>query len=291
MEKAEEWFERILKVGLTPGLMPYTSLVSGHCRLQNFEKAESWLKRSREAGLPSDSVMYSALIDGYANEGSAKSMKRAGELFEAMISSGVRPNPRVAVKLLREHAKRGDLVEATHYADRMEASGLKVGRSEYLHLLKACTLSSVNDRASVAEKLLRQMVADGFPPDDAMLQKLEPLLGRRGREICKKTSSTSPSAKSRPAKKQSKATTAALADLLGAAKKRRPEAEQPVPSRWSERCGETVKLLQAGTLSQEAIFVLPTWRCVGRHTTAPLRFRPLWSSFVQSRKRDRKDFL
>eukprot|EP00439_Symbiodinium_sp_Y106_P011634 s5780_g1.t1 len=171
----------------------------------------------------------------------------------------------VALLFSTKLPKWGDLVEATRYADRMEASGEKVGRSEYLHLLKACTLSSVNDRATlpgnrsvlrgsllvlivtvrfrfvfrsmhVLEGLKRrhegrQMVADGLD------------LSAGFQEQSNKSSSKSPSAKSRPAKKQSKATTAALADLLGAAKKRRTEAE-PVPARWSERCGETVKLLQ-----------------------------------------------
>ncbi|KAK1402323.1 Pentatricopeptide repeat-containing protein [Heracleum sosnowskyi] len=103
--------------GCLPDVVSYNILINGFCRIGNVVRAYELLREIQSQDqFPPDIVSYTSVISGYCRQGE---MDKASNLFDQMISRGIKPNLVTFNAVIDGFGKTGDMTSALSMYARM----------------------------------------------------------------------------------------------------------------------------------------------------------------------------
>ncbi|CAA7043030.1 unnamed protein product [Microthlaspi erraticum] len=145
LEKAETLITDGIKLGVSPDVVTYNTLISGYCRFVGVEEAYAVTRRMRDAGIRPDVATYNSLIAGAARR---LMLDRVLYLFDEMLEWGIYPDLWSYNTLMCCYFKLGKQEEAFRvlYKD-LNLAGLSPGPDTYNVLLDALCKCGYVDEA------------------------------------------------------------------------------------------------------------------------------------------------
>jgi pentatricopeptide repeat protein len=147
--------------GLKMGLVTYSAILKGYCQKNLLDEAfELFNNMTKTTDLEPDEIMYNTLLDGCARQGL---YVRGMEVFQKMISSGVRPS-NYTLSVLVKLCNRGKKLEkAFEICDELSSKyGIRLNVHVLTNLVQACIQHHDLPRAM---DQLELMVKDRVRPD------------------------------------------------------------------------------------------------------------------------------
>jgi len=147
--------------GLKMGLVTYSAILKGYCQKNLLDEAfELFNNMTKTTDLEPDEIMYNTLLDGCARQGL---YVRGMEVFQKMISSGVRPS-NYTLSVLVKLCNRGKKLEkAFEICDELSSKyGIRLNVHVLANLVQACIQHHDLPRAM---DQLELMVKDRVRPD------------------------------------------------------------------------------------------------------------------------------
>ncbi|KAG2264008.1 hypothetical protein Bca52824_071087 [Brassica carinata] len=152
IEKAETLITDGIRLGVSPDVVTYNTLITGYCHFVGIEEAYAVTRRMRDAGIRPDVATYNSLIAGAARR---LMLDRVLYLFDEMLEWGLYPDLWSYNTLMCCYFKLGKQDEAFRvlYKD-LRLAGLSPGPDTYNVLLDAlCKCGYVDD----ALEMFREM--------------------------------------------------------------------------------------------------------------------------------------
>jgi pentatricopeptide repeat protein len=150
--------EDMLKLGLQPNLITYSTIAKGYCQENKFDQALEVVNNMKATtAFRPDEVLYNSLLDGCARKGL---YDRGMTLFAEMQEEGVRPS-NFTLSVLVKLSSRGKGLEATFtLVEQLKAQfGLRPNTFVYSNLVHACVTHKDFHRAvQVLDQMLRERV-------------------------------------------------------------------------------------------------------------------------------------
>ncbi|KAJ3705792.1 hypothetical protein LUZ61_009497 [Rhynchospora tenuis] len=160
-EAAAMVFDKMPKLGCTPDVISYNTLIKGYCSAGKISSATELLEKMiGEWGEYKPSVItFSTVIDGLCKEGA---VNKAFDLFEQMRSLGVLPNTVTYSTLINGLCKQGAIEKALKLLDCMASKGLEPNVVTYNTLVDGlCKKRLLEDPG----KLLQYIIYKGHKPN------------------------------------------------------------------------------------------------------------------------------
>ncbi|XP_078153129.1 pentatricopeptide repeat-containing protein At5g03800-like [Carex rostrata] len=152
-------FNKMPKLGCTPNVISYNTIIDGLCKEGTISKAFSVFEKMLSVGIVPNVVTYSSLIDGLCKEGA---ISKAFSLFERMLSEGIVPNVVTYNSLINGLCKEGETQKAETLLSYMISRGLEPNVVTYTTLVDGLCKNGLLDKAV---ELLQSMVSKGHDPN------------------------------------------------------------------------------------------------------------------------------
>ncbi|KAJ4818257.1 Pentatricopeptide repeat (PPR) superfamily protein [Rhynchospora pubera] len=160
-EAAAMLFDKMPKLGCTPNLISYTTLIKGYCSAGKTSSATELLQKT--IGEPGefkvDTVAFSTVIDGLCKDGA---VSKAFHLFEQMHSLRVLPDTVMYNTLINGLCKQGAIQKALLLLDCMASKGLQPNIVTYNTLVDGLCKKGLLENPG---KLLQYIIYKGHKPD------------------------------------------------------------------------------------------------------------------------------
>lgn len=171
------WLEEMVASPYRPNVFSFNAVIAGFAKRGFAAEAAGWLAKMLSLGLRPNVVSYTAVIDGCAKAGDPKEAER---WFDEMLERGIEPNSHSYNALINSYARLGDTEGATQWLERMRAA-MPPDEISYNSALHSCANARPPDAAE-AERLFREMRADGLPPTASTLSALGLAVGGKRRD-------------------------------------------------------------------------------------------------------------
>jgi len=151
----------------TPDLVTYSVLIKALVDQHDLTRALALVEDMHAAGHHPDDIIVTHLLEGcrYANNHAL-----GKKIFQAMLSSGVKPSEYTLVTMLKLHGRCGALKEAYDLVANWESKhGGKPSVIHYTCLMSGCMRAKHYDQAWAAYELMR---SHGVTPDETALSTL-----------------------------------------------------------------------------------------------------------------------
>lgn len=160
--KAEEWFARMIGVGIRPDAVSFNTVIKAHARNGDVVGAEQWLERARKHKVQLDSFGYNAVIAAAARAGDSAT---AEQWLRQMHKDGANPDVVSFNSVINARAKLGDATRAVKLIDMMCESGVEPDVVTLGVVVHACAKAG---DAHLAEAVFHRIVARGQVKPDAI---------------------------------------------------------------------------------------------------------------------------
>ena len=132
MHEALILFHDMIKLGVLPNCITYSSLIHSFCGFGRWEEAKRFLFDMINAGISPDVCTYSALVDSLCKENKTQ---EAESLFGLMTKKGIRRNVVTFNSLISVWCKSGRWVEVTQLLEYMMDDGISADIVTYSTML------------------------------------------------------------------------------------------------------------------------------------------------------------
>ncbi|XP_022142513.1 pentatricopeptide repeat-containing protein At4g16390, chloroplastic [Momordica charantia] len=172
MEGAEKLFDEMLKRGVKPDNVTFSTVISCArlCSLPN--KAVEWFEKMPSFDCNPDDVTYSAMIDAY---GRAGNVDMAFSLYDRARTENWRIDPATFSTLIKIHGVAGNYDGCLNVYEEMKAIGIKPNLVIYNSLLDAMGRAK---RPWQIKTIYKEMIKNGFSPSWATYASLLRAYGR-----------------------------------------------------------------------------------------------------------------
>ncbi|CAL5329695.1 unnamed protein product [Camellia sinensis] len=117
VEKAIGFFNDMGSFGCLPDVITYNTLINGFCRVGEVDRGLELLREIQSGNTFSpDVVTFTSVISGYCKSGN---MELASNIFDEMVSSGIKPSLVTFNVLIDGFGKNGDMSSALNIYDKM----------------------------------------------------------------------------------------------------------------------------------------------------------------------------
>ena len=124
VDRADMWFNRMLKNGVAPDAKSYTILIQACAVSRDSTRANRCFQRMQVAGIMPNVVTFSHLISACAYEDDdPHSLEKAEGFWKSMEQAGVRPNNFTFMRLLKACANAGNPRRAAYFFNRSVEAG------------------------------------------------------------------------------------------------------------------------------------------------------------------------
>ncbi|KAK9089887.1 hypothetical protein Scep_028969 [Stephania cephalantha] len=154
----EEVFDEMLKRGVKPDNVTFSTVISCARACSLPEKAVEWFERMPEFGCSPDNVTYSAMIDAY---GRAGNVDMALRLYDRARAERWRVDVITFSTLIKIYGSSGNFDGALNVYEEMKALGVKPNLVIYNRLLDTMGRAK---RPWQAKNIYREMRSNGFEP-------------------------------------------------------------------------------------------------------------------------------
>jgi len=171
-DDAEAWLRKMEESRVAPNVVTFVGVVQACAKAKCPEEAASWLGKMRDLRVDPNEFVYSRVVQSFT---------RAGRLAEALriISEAERfgvPLQAAPYELaIIEMGKELQAEEAAGMLDHMKSRGLRASEPAYRYSIAACRETQ---NAGLAEKLLRDMLAENHVPNDYVVWNMHEILGQ-----------------------------------------------------------------------------------------------------------------
>lgn len=172
MESAEKLFDEMLKRGVKPDNVTFSTIISCArlCSLPN--KAVEWFEKMPNFDCNPDDITYSAMIDAY---GRAGNVDLAFSLYDRARTEKWRIDPATFSTLIKIHGVAGNYDGCLNVYEEMKAIGIKPNLVIYNSLLDAMGRAK---RPWQIKTIYKEMTKNGFLPSWATYASLLRAYGR-----------------------------------------------------------------------------------------------------------------
>jgi len=161
--RAGALLEDMVKQGIEPNLVTYSTILKGYCQENRLDKAFALMETMKKsASLKPDEMVYNTLLDGCARQ---KLYTRGMAVFKEMQDVGIHPSNFTLSVLVKLISRDKRLTEAFEVCDLMSSTyGFKLNVHVYNNLIQACFSHQQKDTAR-ALGVLQRMLGEGVRPD------------------------------------------------------------------------------------------------------------------------------
>lgn len=177
MQKAEEWYERMLSAGVTPDQETYAQLIAASVKSRD-DSTDKWFSKMMDSGLSPDSSVYKSLmmrslidrdpigvrqiLDWMVLKGisihrgsyniairafaEANEPEKAEEIYQRLLVAGRYPDERTFSFLIEARAQQGSMEKARAWLNEMLKAKLRPGFRSYAALVKGFALKGDVER-------------------------------------------------------------------------------------------------------------------------------------------------
>ena len=172
LEGAEKVFDEMLKKGVKPDNVTFSTMIS--CARMSFlpEEAVKWFEKMSSFGCDPDDVTYSAMIDAYGRAGNGD---MAFSLYDRARTEKWRIDPVTFSTLIKIHGQSGNYDGCLNVYEEMKAIGAKPNLVIFNTLVDAMGRAK---RPWQAKKIYQEMISSGFTPNWATYAALLRAFGR-----------------------------------------------------------------------------------------------------------------
>ncbi|KAF7067053.1 hypothetical protein CFC21_072972 [Triticum aestivum] len=157
LDEACEIAAGMLRYGVLPDYLTYSSLIQLLSTAKLPEKALYYLRKMQAAKMPIDCVPYSVVIDSFTKHGNLHMVEC---LFREMVTLGVHADAYVYSILIDTYAEAGNVQQAAAYFGLVTKAGLCESASIYNSLIKLYTKAGYLAEAQKTYKLLKSLDTD-----------------------------------------------------------------------------------------------------------------------------------
>lgn len=157
-QAVERVFEKMVKCGLKPNVVSYSTLVYAHAKAGKSLAAESCFRQMVQAGVKPNVVTYDALIISCVGTGN---FERIETLMQDMETDGVEATVTTYTTVLDACAKANDVARGEQWYERMQAKGIKPNVVTFTVMIDLC--ARIGDTQRAAAWLRRMLEAEVKP--------------------------------------------------------------------------------------------------------------------------------
>ncbi|CAN4114625.1 unnamed protein product [Withania somnifera] len=158
LDKAEKVFDEMLKKGVKPDNVTFSTIISCARQCNLPEKAVEWFEKLPSFGCEPDDVTYSVMIDAY---GKAGNVDMALNLYDRARMEKWRIDAVTFATLIRIYGAAGNFDGCLNVYEEMKALGVKPNMTVYNSLLDAMGRAR---RPWQAKNIYGEMLSNGFQP-------------------------------------------------------------------------------------------------------------------------------
>ncbi|KAG5240298.1 pentatricopeptide repeat-containing protein [Salix suchowensis] len=174
VHKARELLQMLLELGLKPDIFTFSSIIDGLCRAQLFDDALSCFGEMVEWGVSPNAVTYNILIRSLCLIGG---VGRSMKLLKNMRKDGISPDIFSLNALIQSFCRMGKVEKAEKIFVSMSTLGLIPDNYTYGALIKALFESG---RCDEAKKMFFAMEVNGCVPDSFTCKLISENLVKQG---------------------------------------------------------------------------------------------------------------
>lgn len=167
VERGKQILSVLVRRGVTPNVIIYTSLISLFSKGGQVEEASQMLQRMSSDGVMPNVRTFNCLINACVKDGRVLNGER---FLNDMISRHISPDRVTFTMLINCCVKDGRVGDATRFLRAMETQGLKLDPRPYVALMNVCAraehIQAVDNALETACSLLDEMETKGLIDDD-----------------------------------------------------------------------------------------------------------------------------